>query len=62
MLILRQLKQGTNDKIVIYDTGRVLFETEKGMLTTGVRLLGLTVTDFEEHPVENLSLDIFENK
>ncbi|MFR4953948.1 MAG: DNA polymerase IV, partial [Lactobacillus paragasseri] len=46
----------------IYDTGRVLFETEKGMLATGVRLLGLTVTDFEEHPVENLSLDIFENK
>lgn len=58
----KKLKQGTNDKIVIYDTGRVLFETEKGMLATGVRLLGLTVTDFEEHPVENLSLDIFENK
>lgn len=58
----KKLKQGTNDKIVIYDTGRVLFETEKGMLATGVRLLGLTVTDFEEHPVEDLSLDIFENK
>lgn len=26
----KKLKQGTNDKIVIYDTGRVLFETEKG--------------------------------
>lgn len=58
----RKLKRGTNDKIVIYDTGRALFETEKEMLATGIRLLGLTVTDFEEHPVENISLDIFENK
>ncbi len=58
----RKLKQGTNDKIVIYDTGRALFATEKSMLSTGIRLLGLTVTDFEEHPVENISLEIFDNE
>lgn len=57
-----KLKQGTNDKIVIYDTGRALFAAEKSMLSTGIRLLGLTVTDFEEHPVENISLEIFDNE
>ncbi|MBA1394325.1 DNA polymerase IV, partial [Lactobacillus sp. XV13L] len=56
----RKLRHATNRKDEIYEAARELFEPLAGpFLRDGIRLLGVTATDFTEAEFENVDLDLF---
>lgn len=55
-----KLKHATNDSIEIYEATRDLFEPiSSSFLKDGIRLLGVTATDFFDADFENIDLDLF---
>lgn len=56
----RKLPHATNDSIEIFETVHELFSPISGpFLTDGIRLLGITATDFSESDFENIDLELF---
>ncbi len=56
----KKLSQATNDPITIYEVSRELFEPlANSFLSDGIRLLGVTATDFSAGEFESIPLELF---
>lgn len=56
----RKLAHATNNPIEIYEAAKDLFNPiSESFLSDGIRLLGVTATDFSEAEFENVDLDLF---
>ena len=58
----QKLEHATNNPLDIYESARDLFNPlSESFLNDGIRLLGVTATDFTEAEFENIALDLFSN-
>lgn len=58
----RKLSHATNSALEIYEAARYLFEAVSApFLSSGIRLLGVTATDFAEAEFTNVDLELFSN-
>lgn len=56
----RKLEHATNNPLELYDAAKDLFEPiSSSFLNDGIRLLGVTATDFTEADYENMDLELF---
>ena len=56
----RKLEHATNNPLEIYDAAKDLFDPiSSSFLNDGIRLLGVTATDFSEADYENMDLNLF---
>ena len=52
----KKLKTPSDSHLDFYDVARDLFEATSSFLDDGIRLLGVTVTDFEKKKYQSISL------
>ena len=56
----RKLDHATNNPLELYNAAKELFDPiSSSFLNDGIRLLGVTATDFTEADYENMDLDLF---
>ena len=56
----RKLDHATNNPLELYNVAKELFDPiSSSFLNDGIRLLGVTATDFTEADYENMDLDLF---